>query len=304
VTATADVERHRGRLFAIAYRMLGTRVDAEDAVQEAYLRWHRHDAQDVRDPLAWLVTVVTRTSLDRLRALAAERERYVGPWLPEPIIGESDDPARQAELAADLSVAYLLVLERLAPEERVAFLLHDAFGYEHAEIAQIVGKSEVATRQLVHRARERVHRERPRFIVDRDAARDVVARFLQALEKRDVNVLLTVLAEDVTQTADGGGRIGAARNAVHGRDRVSRLLLGLQTKYWGALRARAVDVTAHRASSSKTARGSTRRSRCKPTATACGRSSSWSTRRSSARVVSGTRDHRFLPPCFSSARSP
>lgn len=243
MTAIADVERHRGRLFAIAYRMLGTRTDAEDAVQEAYLRWHRRDVHDdVRDPLAWLVTVVTRTSLDRLRALAAERERYVGPWLPEPILGETDDPAQHAELAADLSVAYLLVLERLAPDERAAFLLHDAFGYTHAEIAQVLAKSEVATRQLVHRARERVHRERPRFSVDRDAARAVVARFLRALEERDVDALLAVLAEDVTHTADGGGRIGAARNVVRGRDRVARLLLGLQSKYWGHWDARPVDV--------------------------------------------------------------
>jgi RNA polymerase sigma-70 factor, ECF subfamily len=243
VTAVADVERHRSRLFAVAYRMLGTRTDAEDAVQEAYLRWHRRDAQDdVRDPLAWLVTVVTRTSLDRLRALASERERYVGPWLPEPIVGESEDPARHAELAADLSVAYLLVLERLAPDERAGFLLHDAFGYTHAEIAQVLGKSEAATRQLVHRARERVHRERPRFTVDRDAARGVVARFLRALEERDVDALLTVLAEDVTHTADGGGLIGAARNVVRGRDRVARLLLGLHAKYWGNREARLVDV--------------------------------------------------------------
>lgn len=242
MTTTADVERHRGRLFAIAYRMLGTRADAEDAVQEAYLRWHRRDDHDVRDPLAWLVTVVTRTSLDRLRALAGERERYVGPWLPEPIVGESEDPARAAELAADLSVAYLLVLERLAPEERAAFLLHDAFGYAHADIARIIGKSEAATRQLVHRARERVHAERPRFVVDRDAARDVVGRFLRALEERDVGALLAVLAEDVTQTADGGGLTGAARNVVRGRDRVTRFLVGLQAKYWGRLRARVVDV--------------------------------------------------------------
>ncbi|HYZ17857.1 MAG TPA: RNA polymerase sigma-70 factor [Candidatus Acidoferrum sp.] len=242
MTAVADVERHRSRLFAIAYRMLGTRTDAEDAVQEAYLRWHRRDVSDVRDPLGWLVTVVTRTSLDRLRTLAAERERYVGPWLPEPILEESNDPARHAELAADLSVAYLLVLERLAPDERAAFLLHDAFGYTHAEIAQVLMKNEAATRQLVHRARERVHRERPRFIVDRDAARQVVARFLRALEERDVDALLAVLAEDVTHTADGGGQVAATRDVVRGRDRVSRLLLGLQAKHWARLHWRQVDV--------------------------------------------------------------
>ncbi|HTJ24522.1 MAG TPA: RNA polymerase sigma-70 factor [Candidatus Limnocylindria bacterium] len=243
MTSAADVELHRGRLFAVAYRMLGMRADAEDAVQEAYLRWHRRDAGDVRDPLAWLVTVVTRICLDRLRVLSAERERYVGPWLPEPLVAgpEADDPARHAELAADLSVAYLLVLERLAPEERAAFLLHEAFGYQHAQIAQVLGKNEAAVRQLVHRARERVHRERPRFLVDRDAARAVVERFLHALEERDVDALLRVLAEDVTHTADGGGR-GAARNVVRGRDRVSRLLLGLQRKFWGAARIRPVDV--------------------------------------------------------------
>jgi RNA polymerase sigma-70 factor (ECF subfamily) len=220
-----------------------TSVDAEDAVQEAYLRWHRRDEADVRDPLAWLVTVVTRVSIDRLRALSAERKHYVGPWLPEPLVAsDAGDPARHAELAADLSVAYLLVLERLAPEERAAFLLHEAFGYAHAEIARVLGKTEAATRQLVHRAQERVQRERPRFLVDRDAARKVVQRFLHALEERDVDALLRVLAEDVSHAADGGGRRGAARNVVHGRDRVSRLLLGVQQKFWGHLIARLVDV--------------------------------------------------------------
>jgi RNA polymerase sigma-70 factor (ECF subfamily) len=244
MTSIADVELHRGRLFGVAYRMLGVRADAEDAVQETYLRWHRREQGDVRDPLAWLVTVVTRICLDRLRVLTAERERYVGPWLPEPLVAgpEADDPARHAELAADLSVAYFLVLERLAPEERAAFLLHEAFGYQHNQIAQILGKSEAATRQIVHRARERVHQERPRFLVDRDAARAVVDRFLHALEERDVDALLRILAEDVTHAADGGGHLTAARNIVRGRERVSRLLLGVQQKFWTHLRARPVDI--------------------------------------------------------------
>ena len=242
MSPVADVELHRGRLFGIAYRMLGSRADAEDAVQDAYLRWQRHD-DDVRDPLAWLVTVVTRVSLDRLRALRAERDAYAGPWLPDPLVdAAADDPARHAELADDLSVAFLLALERLAPEERAAYLLHEAFDYRHAEIARILERSEPAVRQLVHRARGRLRRDRPRFAVDRDAAAAVVDRLLDALERGDADALHAVLAADVTHTADGGPMVGAARNVVTGGDRVSRLLLGLRAKQWRGAHLRRIDV--------------------------------------------------------------
>lgn len=239
---SADVAPHRARLFGVAYRMLGSRADAEDAVQEAFLRWHRHGG-DVREPLAWLVTVVTRISLDLLRALRAERAAYEGPWLPDPLVDvAADDPARRAELADDLSVGFVLALERLAPEERAAYLLHEAFDYRHAEIARILERSEPAVRQLVHRARERLRHERPRFAIDRDAAAAVVGRLLDALERGDAEALHAVLAADVTHTADGGPMAGAARNVVRGGERVTRLLLGLRAKQWRGAQLRRLDV--------------------------------------------------------------
>jgi len=153
--SAAAFESVRHRLFGLAYRMLGSRADAEDIVQEAYVRWHQA-ADTVRNPEAWLVTTATRLAIDRLRALKAEREAYTGPWLPEPLIGTEPPPDREAELASDLSVAFMVLLERLAPEERAAFLLHDVFDCGYGEIARLLGKSEAASRQIVHRARGRV----------------------------------------------------------------------------------------------------------------------------------------------------
>ncbi len=168
-----EFERHRPRLFGIAYRMLGSRSDAEDVLQDAYLRWHRSASDELRSPEGWLVTTVTRLCIDRLRVVRTERERYVGPWLPEPLIGEAAQGAdAPAELASSLSIAFLVVLERLSPDERAAFLLHEVFDTSHAEIAQILGKSETACRQLVSRARKRVREQRPRSQrCDRQATR-------------------------------------------------------------------------------------------------------------------------------------
>ena len=151
--------------------MLGSRADAEDMLQETYLRWHQADVEAIEVPEAWLVTTITRLCIDRLRAARVEREAYVGPWLPEPLVEDAyPPPDRYVELASDLSVAFLVLLERLAPEERAAFLLHDVFDAGYREIAQAIGKSEPATRQIVHRARERVRRDRPRFRIS-EAAR-------------------------------------------------------------------------------------------------------------------------------------
>ena len=215
---------HRSRLYGIAYRMLGSRADAEDMVQEAYLRWHRADAERIQSPQAWLVTAITRLCIDRLRAARTEREAYVGPWLPEPITGGGIAPPAdaQSELASDLSVAFLVVLERLAPEERAAFLLHEVFDSAYADIAGILGKNETTCRQIVHRARQRVHQDRPRFKVSEGARSRLLERFLEALRTENQAALLSLFAADATWTADGGGKAKAARKVVRsGRPRVA-----------------------------------------------------------------------------------
>jgi RNA polymerase sigma-70 factor (ECF subfamily) len=227
-------ERYRARLFGIAYRMLGSVDDANDLVQEAYLRWHQADVPEIRAPEGWLVAVTTRLSIDRLRRAETERERYVGHWLPEPIAtGAWDAPDRNTELASDLSMAFLVLLERLAPEERAAFLLREVLDADYGEIARVLEKSEAACRQMVHRARTRVREDRPRFPVASETKERLVQRFLRALESGDQESLLAVVAEDATFVSDGGGRVTAARNVIRGADRVVRLLLGLERKYEG-----------------------------------------------------------------------
>jgi RNA polymerase sigma-70 factor (ECF subfamily) len=224
---TTAFTRHRSRLYGIAYRMLGSKADAEDMLQEAYLRWHRADAERVQTPEAWLVTTVTRLCIDRLRAARTEREAYVGPWLPEPFVGESPPADHCAELASDLSVAFLVVLERLAPEERAAFLLHEVFDCEYDEIARILGKSETACRQIVHRARDRVRQDRPRFQVSESARARLLERFFAALRAEDHGALLALFAQDATWTSDGGGKAKAARKMVQGGERVARFAAGV-----------------------------------------------------------------------------
>jgi RNA polymerase sigma-70 factor, ECF subfamily len=239
----ADVTAFRPRLFGLAYRMLGTRADADDAVQEAFLRWQSADRSTIRDPQAWLVTATTRTAIDRLRALQRERQHYKGPWIPEPIVNDgAADPARHAEISEDLSVAFLFVLERLAPDERAAFILHHVFGYQHAEIGSILDRSEDAVRQMVHRARQRVHVDRPRFAINRQAASALVERFVRAFENGDEAELRAILAQDVVHVADGGGVVPATGQPVEGREKVVPLLLGLRTKYWTGAHFERADV--------------------------------------------------------------
>jgi len=229
----AVFNEHRSRLYGIAYRMLGTRADAEDMVQEAYVRWHRADIERLRAPEAWLVTATTRLCIDRLRAARTEREAYVGPWLPEPITGTGSAPPADAEseLASDLSVAFLVVLERLAPEERAAFLLHEVFDSGYADIAGILGKSEATCRQIVHRARQRVQQDRPRFKVSEAARGRLLERFLEALRTEDRSALLSLFAADATWTSDGGGRAKAARKVMRSGELVSRFALGIWRRY-------------------------------------------------------------------------
>jgi RNA polymerase sigma-70 factor (ECF subfamily) len=223
-------EAHRGRLWGVAYRMLGSRADADDMVQEAYLRWHGAPTGEVRTPEAWLVTTTTRLCIDRLRQLRAEREAYVGPWLPEPLVEEPPAADAATELASDLSMAFLALLERLAPEERAAFLLHDVFEADYDEIAATLGKSEAACRQIVSRARRRVREERPRVQVSAAARDRLVESFMRAIELRDRDALLAMFAEDAALTADGGGKAKAAQKVVRGGASVVRFMLGVLSK--------------------------------------------------------------------------
>jgi RNA polymerase sigma-70 factor (ECF subfamily) len=226
-------EQHRARLRGIAYRMLGSLGDAEDVVQEAYLRWHGADLATIRSAEAWLVAATTRLAIDRLRAAAAERRAYVGQWLPEPWPGDLDDgapPDRRLERTGDLSVAFLLLLERLTPEERAAFALRDVFEVSYAELADTLGRTEAACRQLVHRARSRLRARQARPIGSRDEHKRLLDRLLAAIEAADQDRLLGLLAPDAALISDGGGKVRAARNMIHGADRVARFLLGAARK--------------------------------------------------------------------------
>jgi RNA polymerase sigma-70 factor, ECF subfamily len=225
-------EQSRGRLFGVAYRMLGSRAEAEDIVQEAYLRWHQADRSAIRTPEAWLVTTATRLAIDRLRTLKTERDAYSGPWLPEPLMSEQPPPPdRAAELASDLSIAFLVLLERLGPEERAAFLMHDVFDYDYTDIATMLGKTEGACRQIVHRARERVRKDQKRFDVSEAARVELLKKFIAAIETRDETSLRTLFTPDATWTADGGGKAAATPYPFGGADRIVGFLLGLQKRF-------------------------------------------------------------------------
>jgi RNA polymerase sigma-70 factor (ECF subfamily) len=219
----------RPLLFSIAYRMIGSVSEAEDIVQEAYLRYHRAQPADVENPKAYLSAVTTRLAIDHLRSARARREEYVGPWLPEPLVVDESatDPSEQAELADSLSLAFLVLLERLTPVERAAFLLREVFAYPYDEIAEIVGKSEDNARQLVSRARRHVDEERPRFDVDRRAHEELTDRFLEATQNGDTEGLIELLAEDVYAYADGGGKAQAPRRLLHGREHIARFMVGI-----------------------------------------------------------------------------
>ena len=234
-TSTVEFERLRGRLFGLAYRMLGSRSDAEDIVQETYIRWHQTQRERVDHPEAWLVTSATRLAIDRLRRLKTEREAYTGQWLPEPIVSADTAPDRSLDLAADLSIAFMTLLERLAPDERAAFLLHDVFDVGYGGIASVLDKSEAACRQVVHRARERVRGERRRFEVTDAAKKKMLDQFVAAMETRNEQKLLALFAPDAVWTADGGGKTGAGLYPIVGADKIARLVIGLHDR-WPAFR--------------------------------------------------------------------
>jgi RNA polymerase sigma-70 factor (ECF subfamily) len=228
--------------FAIAYRMLGSVSDAEDIVQEALLRLNRalDDEEQIQSPRAFAATVTTRLAINELHSARARRERYVGEWLPEPIITDGrDDPARHAETADSLSLAMLVLLESLSPEQRAVLLLHDVFDYRYPEIAAIVGKSEDNVRQLATRARRHVEQRRPRFQTTREQRDELAQRFFAAAEQGDLAGLEALLAHDVELTGDGGGKAPALARSLRGRNRVARTLIN----YWGDLAARLPGVS-------------------------------------------------------------
>ena len=232
-------EPHRRRLLGLAYRMLGSLAEAEDAVQDAYLRWHAVDRDHVTDPRAFLTTATTRICLDVSRSARVRREKYVGPWLPEPVVDtKALAPDAQTELAEDLSIALLLALDRLSPLERAAFLLHDVFDCSFSEVARALDRSEAACRQLASRARTHVREARPR---DESVARDrtddattrhqeLVLAFVDAARSGDLDALMSMLAEDARLVADGGGKVQAALNVIDGANRIARFIIGVRTK--------------------------------------------------------------------------
>jgi RNA polymerase sigma-70 factor (TIGR02957 family) len=229
VNGTHDelLEELRPTAFAISYRMLGSVAEAEDVVQEALLRLHHALEGDERieSPRAYLATVATRLSIDQLRSARVRREAYVGEWLPEPLVADSAaDPARQAELADSLSLAFLVLLESLSPEQRAALLLRDVFDYDYAQIADIVGKSEDNARQLAARARRHVEERKPRFEASREQRNELAQRFFEAAREGELDALENLLAHDVVLHGDGGGKVPALARAVHGRERVARTL--------------------------------------------------------------------------------
>ena len=224
-------EAHRDLMFAVAYRMLGTITAAEDAVQDAWLRWSAASRADVADPRSYLARIVTNTALNRLRSVRSRREAYIGPWLPEPLLtAAGPDAAERAELAESVSVAMLVVLESLTPEERAVFVLREVFGFDYAEIGAAVGRSAPAARQLAHRAREHVQARRPRFDVDRNQQREVTERFLAAAGGGDIEGLMSVLAPDVTLLTDGGGKARAALRPITGAGKVARFLVAIASR--------------------------------------------------------------------------
>ncbi len=229
-------QTHRPRLFGIAYRMLGTRSDADDVLQDAFLRWQAVDPATLQSTEAWLVTVVTRLAIDRLRAAKAERTAYIGLWLPEPLVQAQAPPADALlEHCDDLSMAFLVLLERLAPEERAALLMRQVFDHDYADIASLLDKSEAACRQLVHRARQRLQAAHPRFDVQATAHRQLLQRFVAAAQSGQRDDLMALFADDAELMGDGGGKVVSVGKVLHGADRIARLFHVVQRSHGSRL---------------------------------------------------------------------
>ena len=240
---TSIFQSHRRRLHGIAYRMLGSPAEAEDVLQDAWLRWNESDTGNLRSAEAWLVTVVTRLAIDRLRALRSERESYTGFWLPEPLVElASESPEQQLELADQVSVAFLAVLEQLAPEERAAFLLRQVFDADYADVALALGKSEAACRQLVHRAAERLRAGKPRFAVSRDRHLALLRAFAEAAGSGDLLRIKALLADDAELVSDGGGKVNSFGKVLRGSQRLAQLYFAISRRSGAAMRLVLVDV--------------------------------------------------------------
>jgi RNA polymerase sigma-70 factor, ECF subfamily len=236
LASAASFEHHRQHLWALAYRMLGSRTEADDIVQDAYLRARSVPAESVQSERAYLSAIVTRLCLDHWKSARVRREAYVGPWLPEPVQTEQPvDPE-------SISLAFLVLLESLSPTERAAYLLSEVFDYSHAEVARILGRDEAACRQLLHRARERVIAQRPRFAPSRDRHRQLLEGFALACAEGDLPGLERLLADDVTSYADGGDNVYAAKRPVVGATRVARLYTKLFAKVVGGIRAEIAEI--------------------------------------------------------------
>ncbi|MFJ6571711.1 RNA polymerase sigma-70 factor [Streptomyces sp. NPDC091292] len=244
--ATEVFEEHRGVLMGVAYRMLGRMADAEDVVQETWLRWAGADREPVRDPRAFLVRTTTRLAIDRLRQVQARREAYVGPWLPEPMVTDfgpvAPDTAERAVLADSVSFAVMVVLESLSPLERAVFVLREAFGYPFAEIATTLERGEPAVRKLAARARQHVEERRPRYRVDPDERRDLTERFLAAATSGDLDGLMTLLAADVSLVSDTDGKARAPLRIIESAAKVSRFLHGVAEKGAAELTFRVLEL--------------------------------------------------------------
>ncbi len=229
-SSVEEFESLRPYLFSVAYRMLGSVADAEDMLQEAYLRWQKSAADEIRSLRSFLVTIVTRLCIDRLRSMKTTREEYIGPWLPEPLVTDSPTPEEQSQLADSLSFAFLVLLESLSPVERAVFLLREVFGFEFSEIGSVVEKSEANSRQIFSRARQHLADRRDRFVVERKNQRRIFEEFLHACQSGDLEQLLKLLADDATLYSDGGGKVTAARRPIQSADHVARFLVGIIKK--------------------------------------------------------------------------
>ena len=234
---------HRSLLFGIAYRMLGSVSEAEDMAQEVWLRWQKQNLADVQSPKAWLVSATTRMCIDQLRSARRKREEYYGIWLPEPLMASPDtQPDASAERADSLTMAFMMMLESLGPDERAVFLLHEVFDYDYADVAAIVNKSEANCRQIVRRAKASLHATPKASTPPTDQARRLVEQFLAAAATGKVENVLALLAEESTVYSDGGGRVKAAGRAIIGADRVSRFLVGIWPRFLTEMERRLVDI--------------------------------------------------------------
>lgn len=227
----AAFDEHRGLLFSIAYRMLGSVADTEDILQETFIRWLKAPAEEVRSAKAFLITIITRLSINHLQSARVRREEYVGQWLPEPLItNDEGDPTTRFQTGESLSIAFLVLMERLNPTERAVFLLREIFDYEYGEVAAALGQSEANCRQILRRARQHIRAERPRFKASAEEHDELLERFRQATGSGDINALVTLLSADVVLHTDGGGKAPALPNQIHGADRVARAIVGGMTR--------------------------------------------------------------------------